>query len=168
MSSINGYNSGNIFNSFQTTISASTNSTSLVTLGSIFLPANTFVTGNVVRTYGLFDKINANNGYDVRFYWNTTNDLTGSPVLFGVFSATTATASSYGLYRKICITGSSGPNSYGYPTSVATLGNDLNESATALEVFTIDWSVDSYIIAAARVLSASDTMNFRYMRVAVG
>lgn len=168
MPSINGYNVGNIFNSFQTTTSASTTSTSLVTLGTIFLPANTFVLGNVVRTYGLFDKLNANNGYDVRFYWNTTNDLTGSPVLFGVFSATTVTAGSYGLYRKIFINGTSGTQSYGYPTSVTTFGNDLNESTTALEVFTINWTVDSYIIAAARVLSASDIMNFRYMRVAVG
>jgi hypothetical protein len=168
MPSINGYNTGNIFNSFQTTTSASTTSTSLVTLGTIFLPANTFVLGDVVRTYALFDKINANNGYDVRFYWNTSNNLTGSPVLFGVFSAGTATASSYGLYRKIFINGTSGTQSYGFPTSLATLGNDLNETASALEVFTINWTVDSYIIAAARVLSASDTMNFRYMRVAVG
>lgn len=169
MSKLIGYDYGSSYNTFQTTTTATTTNTTLTTMGSLIVPDNTFQVGQAVRCTAGFDKVNNNNGYDIRFYWNTTPDLSGSPVLFGVVSATTTTASYYGFQRNIIINTNSGSNNaFCYSVSTTTLITDLNPIAAAISTVTIDFTTTGYVVFAARVLSSSDTMNFRWGKLSNG
>ena len=168
MSKLIGYDYGASFNTFQTTTTATTTSTSLVVMGSIFIPKNTFNNLTCPRCSSFFDKVNSNNGYDIRFYWNTTPDLSGSPVLFGFVSGTTAAASTYGLMRTLMINTNSGANNVYCHSTATSLVNDLNPTTVAPSTVTIDFTIDGYVVFAARVLSGSDTMNFRWGKISNG
>lgn len=165
MSKLIGYNYGTSFKIFQNTTSASTNATSTTYLSGILIPNNTYSVGDFPRCNAFFEKTGANNGYDVRLYWNSTNDLSGSPVLLGVVSSATATAGTYNMYRQIKITGTTGNSSLIISTSNTTLPYEpFPMSQTPLNV-TIDWTIDGYIIAAARCISSSDSITVHYLRV---
>jgi hypothetical protein len=168
MAKLINYDIGNPFIATQTTVTASTTSVSNVLMGSVLIPANTFVVGDVVRCYAMYEKVGANAAATVRFYANTTNDLSGSPVLLGVYTPAVASAGGYPLFRKYTINATSGSNTFGYNTSTTTQGNDTQPIATALEIFNLNWTSDLYLIASANVGSASDTLTFRYLKVANG
>lgn len=168
MSKLIGYNFGSPFKIFQNTTSASTSSTVIVYLSGVLIPNDTYRVGDFVRAYAMFEKIGANGGYDVRLYWNTTNDLSGSPVLLGVLSATTTNAATYNIWRQIKIFGTTGANSVILPTDVTTDTNDIFPRGSRPSFVNIDWTVNSYIIAAADCGSASDSIRVHYLKVANG
>lgn len=165
MSKLIGYDYGTSFKIFQNTTSASTNSLSVTYLSGVLIPKNSYVTGDFPKCNAIFEKIGANNGYDVRLYWNSTNNLSGSPVLLCSVSATTSTAGTYNFYRQIKITGSTGSNSIILPTSLTAEFFDTFPRTPIPDLVNIDWSNDGYIIAAARCLSTSDTILVHYLRV---
>lgn len=165
MSKLIGYDYGTSFKIFQNTTSASTNSTSVTYLSGVLIPANTYVAGDFPKCNPFFEKIGANGGYDLRLYWNTTNNLSGSPVLINVLSATTTTAGAFNFYRQIKITGSTGSNSFILPTSLITEFFDTFPRTPIPDLISIDWSIDGYLIAAARCVSSSDSIIIHYLRV---
>lgn len=168
MSKLIGYDFGSPFRSYETTTSASTNSTNITYLSGVLVPKDTFFVGDVVRVYGMFEKIGANGGYDVRFYWNTTNDLSGTPTLIGVLSATTLNAASYNVLRRLTISATTGSNTVVFPTSVTNTANDFTPIGTGQSFISIDWTVDGYFIAAGDCGSASDTIISHYLKVVNG
>lgn len=165
MSKLIGYNYGTSFKIFQNTTSASTNSTSVTYLSGVLIPNNTYGVGDYPRCNPLFEKIGSNGGYDVRLYWNSTNDLSGSPVLLGVVSATTTTAGTYNLYRQIKISGTTGNSSSILSTTITGLPYEPFPQTPAPQLVNIDWTIDGYIIAAARCISSSDNIRVHYLRV---
>ena len=168
MSKLIGYDYGSSFNTFQTTTSASTNSTSLVVLGSVRISASTFPVGAVIRTSASFDKVGAVGGYYVSLFWNTTPNLSGAPVSLAVFSAVTTTASFYGFYRTLTMTGLTGSNNtYVMSATIANM-NDLNPVAASPSIYTVDWSVNGYLLFVGSTTSASDTLNFRWGKISNG
>jgi|LakMenE01Jun11ns_1017448.scaffolds.fasta_scaffold9957991_4 hypothetical protein len=168
MSKIIGYDYGSSFNTFQTTTTASTNSTSLTVVGNIPISGNTFSIGSVVRCTAAFDKVGTSGGYYLSLFWNTTPNLTGSPISLGVFSATTTTASFYGFYRTLTFTALTGSNNtFNMPAAVSSM-NDLNPVASNPTNVTVDWSVDSYMLYVVRTTNASDTINFRWGKISNG
>jgi hypothetical protein len=168
MSKLIGYDFGSPFRTFQNTSSGSTNSTTVTYLSGVLVTKNTFFVGDVVRMYGMFEKIGANGGYDVRFYWNTTNDLSGTPTLIGVLSATTTTASSYNLLRRMTISLTTGSNTIVFPTNNTSTANDFSPVGDRQSFINIDWTVDGYFIAAANCGSSSDSIIIRYIKVVNG
>lgn len=165
MSKLIGYDYGSSFKIFQNTTSASTNATSITYLSGVLIPNNTYQIGDFPRCNAFFEKIGANNGYDVRIYWNSTNNLSGSPVLLGVVSATTATAGIYNMYRQVKITGTTGNSSLIISTSRTDLPYEPFPISQTPLIVNIDWTIDSYIIAAASCISSSDSILVHYIRV---
>lgn len=165
MSKLIGYDYGTSFKIFQNTTSASTNATSTTYLSGVLIPNNTYQVGEYPRCNVLFEKTGANNGYDVRLYWNSTNNLSGSPVLIGVLSATTATQSTYNMYRQIKITGTTGSSSIILSTTITGLPFEPFPQTPVPQLVNIDWTIDGYIIAAASCISSSDSITVHYLRV---
>lgn len=168
MSKLIGYDFGSPFRFFENTTSASTNSTNITYLSGVLVPKNTFFINDVVRIYGMFEKIGANGGYDVRFYWNTTNDLSGTPTLIGVLSATTTTAASYNLLRRMTISDTTGSNTIVFPTNDTATANDFTPVGNRQSFINIDWTVDGYFIAAGDCGSSSDSIRIHYIKVVNG
>lgn len=165
MSKLIGYDYGTSFKIFQNTTSASTNATSTTYLSGVLIPNNTYQVGEYPRCNVLFEKIGANSGYDVRLYWNSTNNLSGSPVLIGVLSSTTAAQSTYNMYRQIKITGTTGSSSIILSTTITGLPFEPFPQTPVPQLVNIDWTIDGYIIAAASCTSSSDSITVHYLRV---
>jgi hypothetical protein len=92
----------------------------------------------------------------IRMYWNTTNDLAGSPILLGTFGPASAFYSS--MVRVLMIQVANG-------TGVATrTTNATGTSAigwvaggSAASTVAINWTIDGYLICAVQNTSAADS-----------
>lgn len=168
MSKLIGFNYGSSFNTFLTKTSASTSSTNLTVLGNVRVSGGTFPVGSVVRATASYDKVGAFGGYYLSLFWNSTPNLTGSPISLAVYSSTTTTASFYGFYRTLTFTALTGSNNTSVMPAAVSSMNDLNPVASAVPTITVDWSIDGYFLFVARTTNASDTINFRWGRIETG
>lgn len=171
MTKINGFN---VYNSFQTisltTPQSTTSSLTEVKLGSIFVPANTFKTSDVVKLESFVKKTGTNAVSNVRLYWNNTDDLT-TPVQIAENIGVTATVTAILFVRRLSIMVSDGS---GNGTNVLLNTVDINQDyinaglTTTPSSLAINWTVDSYIVLAGDVDNASDILNCQWIRITNG
>jgi hypothetical protein len=172
MTKINGFNMYNPFQTISlTTPQSTTSSLTEVKLGSIFVPANTFKTFDVVKLESFVRKTGTNAASNVRLYWNNTDDLI-APVQIAENIGVTATATAIPMVRRLSIMVSDGS---GNGTNVLLNTVDVNQDyiqnaalTTTPSSLAIDWTIDSYIILAGDVDNASDNINCQWIRITNG
>ena len=173
MTKINGFNMYNPFQTISlTTPQSTTSSLTEVKLGSIFVPANTFKTFDVVKLESFVKKTGTNAVSNVRLYWNNTDDLT-TPVQIAENIGVAATITAILFVRRLSIMVSDGS---GNGTNVLLNTVDTNQdyisgasTVTATpSSLAINWTVDSYIILAGDIDNASDSINSQWIRITNG
>jgi hypothetical protein len=171
MTKINGFNMYNPFQTISlTTPQSTTSSLTEVKLGSIFVPANTFKTFDVVKLESFVKKTGTNAVSNVRLYWNNTDDLT-TPVQIAEFIGSPSTVTAILFVRRLSIMVSDGS---GNGTNVLLNTVDINQDyinagvTTTPSSLAIDWTIDSYIILAGDVDDASDNINCQWIRITNG
>ena len=173
MTKINGFNMYNPFQTISlTTPQSTTSSLTEVKLGSIFVPANTFKTFDVVKLESFVKKTGTNAVSNVRLYWNNTDDLT-TPVQIAENIGVTATVTAILFVRRLSIMVSDGS---GNGTNVLLNTVDINQDyisasstvTTTPSSLAINWTVDSYIILAGDVDDAADNINCQWIRITNG
>jgi hypothetical protein len=138
----------------------------------------TAVTGVIVNTYskGLLIAANSRNANDVvqidfqvaktgaagniqlRFYWNTTNDITtGSPILLGTSPNGAALWLAFSRLLSIEVANGTGNATKVAPTSVTTLATGYGTNTTATSTVAIDWTANGYLICSILNSSAADS-----------
>ena len=171
MAKINGFNMYSPFQTISlTTPQSTTSSLTEVKLGSIFVPANTFKTSDVVKLESFVKKTGTNAVSNVKLYWNNTDDLT-TPVQI-CQNVVSATITAILLIRRLSIMVSDGS---GNGTNVLLNTVDVNQDyiysaalTTIPSSLAINWTVDSYIILAGDVDNASDNINCQWIRITNG
>ena len=165
-----------MYNPFQTisltTPQSTTSSLTEVKLGSIFVPANTFKTFDVVKLESFVKKTGTNAVSNVRLYWNNTDDLT-TPIQIAENIGVAATITAILFVRRLSIMVSDGS---GNGTNVLLNTVDTNQdyisgasTVTATpSSLAINWTVDSYIILAGDIDNASDSINSQWIRITNG
>ena len=165
-----------MYNPFQTisltTPQSTTSSLTEVKLGSIFVPANTFKTFDVVKLESFVKKTGTNAVSNVRLYWNNTDDLT-TPIQIAENIGVAATITAILFVRRLSIMVSDGS---GNGTNVLLNTVDINQDyisaastvAATPSSLAINWTVDSYIILAGDVDNASDSINSQWIRITNG
>ena len=163
-----------MYNPFQTisltTPQSTTSSLTEVKLGSIFVPANTFKTSDVVKLESFVKKTGTNAVSNVKLYWNNTDDLT-TPVQI-CQNVVSATVTAILFVRRLSIMVSDGS---GNGTNVLLNTVNINQDyivnaalTTTPSSLAINWTVDSYIILAGDVDNASDSINSQWIRITNG
>ena len=171
MTKINGFNMYNPFQTISlTTPQSTTSSLTEVKLGSIFVPANTFKTSDVVKLESFVKKTGTNAVSNVKLYWNNTDDLT-TPVQI-CQNVVSATVTAILFVRRLSIMVSDGS---GNGTNVLLNTVNINQDyivnaalTTTPSSLAINWTVDSYIILAGDVDNASDSINSQWIRITNG
>lgn len=151
MTKINGFNMYNPFQTISlTTPQSTTSSLTEVKLGSIFVPANTFKTFDVVKLESFVKKTGTNAVSNVKLYWNNTDDLT-TPVQIAEYIGSPSTATAIPIVRRLSIMVSDGS---GNGTNVLLNTVDINQDyinaglTTTPSSLAINWTIDSYIVVA--------------------
>lgn len=130
-------------------------STSLTTLYSFLIPANTVVAGDMIRVLGRSRKlpIAANGNASLRVYVNTT------PTAGGAIVGVTTTAALNNVYiqiqREISILNTTTSSLVSLNTNSS--GNDDGASNGAPSTLSIDWTIDQYMVLGITPTSAADT-----------
>ena len=171
MAKINGFNMYSPFQTISlTTPQSTTSSLTEVKLGSIFVPANTFKTFDVVKLESFVKKTGTNAVSNVKLYWNNTDDLT-TPVQI-CQNVVSATVTAILFVRRLSIMVSDGS---GNGTNVLLNTVNINQDyivnaalTTTPSSLAINWTVDSYIILAGDVDNASDSINSQWIRITNG
>ena len=171
MAKINGFNMYSPFQTISlTTPQSTTSSLTEVKLGSIFVPANTFKTFDVVKLESFVKKTGTNAVSNVRLYWNNTDDLT-TPVQIAENIGVTATVTAILFVRRLSIMVSDGS---GNGTNVLLKTVDITQDylnaglTTIPSSLALNWTVDSYIILAGDVNDAADNINCQWIRITNG
>ena len=172
MTKINGFNMYNPFQTISlTTPQSTTSSLTEVKLGSIFVPANTFKTFDVVKLESFVKKTGTNAVSNVRLYWNNTDDILTTPVQIAENIGVISTVTAILFVRRLSIMVSDGS---GNGTNVLLNTVDINQDyisaglTTTPSSLAIDWTIDSYIILAGDVDNASDNINCQWIRITNG
>ena len=171
MAKINGFNMYSPFQTISlTTPQSTTSSLTEVKLGSIFVPANTFKTSDVVKLESFVKKTGTNAVSNVKLYWNNTDDLT-TPVQI-CQNVVSATITAILLIRRLSIMVSDGSgNGTNVLLNTVSVNQDYIVNAaltTTPSSLAINWTVDSYIILAGDVDNASDSINSQWIRITNG
>ena len=165
-----------MYNPFQTisltTPQSTTSSLTEVKLGSIFVPANTFKTFDVVKLESFVKKTGTAAVSNVRLYWNNTDDLT-TPVQIAenIGVAATITAILFVRRLSIMVSDGSGNGTNVLLNTVDTTQDYISGASTVTATpssLAINWTVDSYIILAGDVDDAADNINCQWIRITNG
>ena len=173
MTKINGFNMYNPFQTISlTTPQSTTSSLTEVKLGSIFVPANTFKTFDVVKLESFVKKTGTNAVSNVRLYWNNTDDLT-TPIQIAENIGVAATVTAILLVRRlsIMVSDGSGNGTNVLLNTVDTTQDYISGASTVTATpssLAINWNVDSYIILAGDIDNASDSINSQWIRITNG
>ena len=174
MAKINGFNMYSPFQTISlTTPQSTTSSLTEVKLGSIFVPANTFKTFDVVKLESFVKKTGTNAVSNVRLYWNTSDSISSpTPIRIAENIGVTATITAILFVRRLSIMVSDGS---GNGTNVLLNTVDVNQDyiynaalTTIPSSLAINWTVDSYIILAGDVDNAADNINCQWIRITNG
>ena len=123
----------------------------------LLIPANSRVANDVVQIDFQVAKAGAAGNIQLRFYWNTTNDLSGSPILLGTSPNTAALWLAFSRLLSIEVANGTGNATKVAPTSVLTLSTGYGTSTTATSTVAIDWTTNGYLICSILNASAADS-----------
>jgi hypothetical protein len=115
------------------------------------IAAGTFATGNVIRTMWRARKIGVGGTMSMRIYVNSTPDLSGSPLLIGVYTGLNGIYAA--MERHAAIKSSSVTEIMATSFSFQT---DLGVLTTIVSNINPDWTATRYIVFALQNTSAAD------------
>lgn len=121
---------------------ALTGTTAITLMKSVLIPANTYVTNDIVKILNRAIRNTATGGAIDYLYINTTNSLSGA-LLVGTMSGS---LSFYGMERTLYIKTTT--NSETYNTSLSAAGSEVTTGTSGSSSLNINWGVNQYIIAA--------------------
>jgi hypothetical protein len=120
---------------------------------SVLITANSVVLGNILEFKLRGRKTGGAAIWTIRIYANTTNNLSGTPILLGTYSSGQVGAASQQLIRTAAVKNAT-TNTEIMLGSV-NLSNDYTNNQFPANA--IDWTVNQYIIGAVQNGSASDS-----------
>jgi len=121
---------------------------------SVLVPANSVALGNVIEFKLRGRKTGANAVYTIRLYANTTNNLSGSPLLLATYTGTLIQALSMQMTRTAAVKNATTNTEM----LLATTSNVPNDNAnTTFSAIAVDWTTDKYIIGAVQNNNATDS-----------
>jgi hypothetical protein len=92
----------------------------------------------------------------IRMYWNTTNDLAGTPILLGTFGPNATPNVSMARVLMIQVANGTG-NATRTTISTATVSIGWIAGGSAASTLAIDWTANGYLIGTVQNTSALDT-----------
>jgi hypothetical protein len=166
MGKINGYTS---FIDIKKTIKTSsvglyTGGTSVVKLNSVFIPANTFSTNEVLNIEAMTQKENTLNTPTLRFYWNTSDTLSSAILLAS--ADYNSSWQSLSFYRRIAIRTANGTGQGSLIADPSSLFASDYTSFNSFSIVSINWTVDSYILLGAS--TSAGITNLRSITLKIG
>jgi hypothetical protein len=130
---------------------------------SVLVPGNSVVLGNVVEFKMRARKTGAAGLYTIRLYANTTNNLSGSPILLATFVATSANAIGMQMIRTAAIKNATTNTEM----ALSTATNAADYGNTSFVSNSVDWTTDKYIIGAVQNVSAGDSSLISYISMTI-
>ena len=144
---------GNITVLLTTTTSSHTGNMTETIVYSDEIEAGTFTTNDKIYQELLLTAIGLNGVKTIRTYLNTSNDLSGSPVLISTYFTNNLL---YSLSSSFFINSTTSMKSYkGATTNLATSWGSRNGD---LGTYSIDFTVTQYYIVAVELASAADVI----------
>lgn len=137
-----------------TTDGASSTSTTNTFSQSILIPANSVALGKVLEFKLRGRKTGAANTFTIRLYVNTTNNLSGSPLLLATFLGTATQALSQQIVRTGAVKNVTTNTELLAPTTANAATDFQNTTFSAVAV---DWTTQLYLIGATQCTAGTDT-----------
>ena len=133
------------------TPSSHTSNTTETVKYTVSIPANTFTTGDKIYQEILATAIGLAGVKTIKTYINTTADLAGTPVLISTYFTNNLL---YSLLSSFFVDSASTMKSYkpGSSNSATYLGS----SNASLGTFSIDWTVQQYLVLSVQLANATD------------
>lgn len=126
---------------------------------SIPIPANTFKAGDLINVEAFFTKLGTAGIYTYRYYWNTTDSITGA-VQIGVRSIG-STAEFTTASRRLSVRTANGAGATPEVGTevIAFNGNFATEyQSNAVSNLALDWTVDSFLMTSMTLGNVGDTV----------
>jgi hypothetical protein len=151
----------------KTAISAAhTGTTANTYVDGLLIPANTFGAGDIINVKSRVNKSTSVSTYTHRLYVNTTNNLSGSPILIAT-AATSAAANRFQQVSReieIMVANGTGAGTEVMSASVGSTQDDVQQ--TDITTCAINWTVDQYIICAIQLANSGDSIVNHFIRTA--
>jgi hypothetical protein len=123
----------------------------------LLIPANSRTANDVVQIDCQVAKTGTAGNIQLRYYWNTTNDITtGSPILLGTSVNGAANWTAFSRLLSIEVANGSGNGTKVAPTTVV-LQTGWGTATAAPNILAINWGVDGYLICAILNSNAADS-----------
>ena len=123
----------------------------------LLIPANSRTANDVVQVDFQVTKTGAAGNVQLRFYWNTTNDLSGSPILLGTSPNGAALWLAFSRLLSIEVANGTGNATKVAPTTVTTLATGYGTNTTTTSTVFIDWTANGYLICSILNSNAADS-----------
>ena len=136
-----------------TTDGAASSGTTNTYSQGVLIPANSVVAGNLLEFKLRGRKTGANAVYTIRLYANTTNNLSGSPVLLATYTATLIQALALQMVRTSAVKNVTTNTEMALATT--SLATDF--ANTSFASIAVDWTTDKYIVGAVQNSNATDS-----------
>jgi hypothetical protein len=136
-----------------TTDGAASSGTTNTYSQGVLIPANSVAAGNLLEFKLRGRKTGANAVYTIRLYANTTNNLSGSPVLLATYTATLIQALALQMVRTSAVKNVTTNTEMALATT--SLATDF--ANTSFASIAVDWTTDKYIIGAVQNSNATDS-----------
>ena len=136
-----------------TTDGAASSGTANTYSQGVLIPANSVAAGNMLEFKLRGRKTGANAVYTIRLYANTTNNLSGSPVLLATYTATLIQALALQTIRTAAVKNVTTNTEMALATT--SLATDF--ANTSFASIAVDWTTDKYIIGAVQNANATDS-----------
>jgi hypothetical protein len=147
MSKINGYTS---FTDIKKTIKTSSvglysGSTSVVKLGSVFIPANTFNSNEIIEIEAIIQKSGITTSSNITLYWNSSDTITSATLL--ATNTYDITWDPISISRNIAIRTQNGTSQGSLVNNAtSTIGTDYTVFTASMSVVSLNWTINSYIL----------------------
>jgi hypothetical protein len=137
-----------------TTDGAASSGTTNTFSQSVLVPGNSVALGNVLEFKLRGRKTGGNAVYTIRLYANTTNNLSGSPLLLATYTGTLTQALALQMTRTAAVKNAT-TNTEMLLATTTNLPND--NTNTTFSAIAVDWTTDKYIIGAVQNSNATDS-----------
>lgn len=146
------------------TAGSAVSTTSDTLLNSVLVPANTFTVDDIVMMEAMVSKSASLGTFTMRFYWNTTNSLSGA-IQIGLGATNGTTTRSQVMTRQGLIRTSNG-SGLGTLVCNSTFGTNADTTiGAAPSTLAINWTIDGYFIVSASHTSASETVTGEWVKI---
>ena len=124
----------------------------------LLIPANSRAAGDVPQIDFNVTKTGIAGTLQLRLYWNTTNDLSGTPILIGTTVAAAASTLGFATSRVLQIEVAAGTgNGTKVQSATVSLSTSWGALSATASILAIDWTVAGYLICAVQNGAAGDS-----------